>query len=100
MENQKHTPNPVSKDKGKEKKKTEELFKLLYSKPMSRRMAATLLGFTDQTYMVTKPVYDWLKHEKACIVGKIKCSRSGRFVQGVTTNPEFFPKSNQLNLFE
>lgn len=100
MENTINTPVPQRQGKDKEKTRAEELFNLLYSKPMSRRMAATFLGYADQTYMVTKPVYDWLKNEKAHVIGKIKCSRSGRLVEAVTTNPVYFPKSNQLNLFE
>ena len=75
---------------------TKELYSLLYKKPLSRRMVATELGFTDQTYMVTQCISDWIKQGKAMVIGNIKCSRSGRFVEAVTTNPKLFPKSNQL----
>jgi hypothetical protein len=86
---------------GKDTKKgyTKELFKLLYKKTLSRRMAATELGFTDQTYMVTPFILDWIKQGKAAVIGVIKCNRSGRIVQAITTNPDLFPKSNQLELF-
>jgi hypothetical protein len=88
-------------EQGKNKKKQQRklLYKVLFYCPLSRRMAATEIGFTDQTYMVTQNVSDWLKQGKAAVIGRIKCSRSGRFVQKITTNPDLFPKSNQLNLF-
>lgn len=92
-----------SLEQGKYTKKdyTKELYNLLYKKPLSRRMVATELGFTDQTYMVTQFIYDWIKQGKAMVIGNIKCSRSGRFVEAITTNPELFPKSNnnQLKMF-
>lgn len=66
------------------------LFKILFENPKSQRMAATELGFTDQTFMVTQFIYDWLNQGRAQVVGSIKCSRSGRFVEGITTNPELF----------
>jgi len=80
---------------------TKELYDLLYNKPLSRRMVATELGYTDQTYMVTQFIYDWIKQGKAMVIGGIKCSRSGRIVEAVTTNPELFLQSdnNQLTLF-
>jgi len=78
-----------------------ELFKALYKEPLSRRMVATKLGFPDQSFMVTQYVYDWIKkNKKAQVIGRLKCKRSGRRVQFVTTNPELFEESNQLNLFE
>ncbi|MEN2282220.1 hypothetical protein AAGF08_08780 [Algoriphagus sp. SE2] len=78
-----------------------KLFDILYKKPLSRRMAATQLGFPDQTYMVTQFVYDWIKQGKAQVIGAIKCSRSGRFVGAISTNPELFKVKNnsQLTLF-
>ncbi|PQJ76897.1 hypothetical protein [Polaribacter glomeratus] len=98
-----NTQNLVSKSykQGKDTKKCykKELHKLLYKKPMSRRMVATELGFTDQTYIVTQYIFDWIKEGKAYVIGVIKCSRSGRFVQAITTNPDLFPQSNQLKMF-
>ena len=69
-----------------------ELFKLLKQRPMSRRMAATELGFKDQSYMVTQLFFDWIKQGRAYVVGSIICERSGRKVQGVTTNKELAKK--------
>jgi Rod binding domain-containing protein len=91
--------NRIEQSKNTKKDYTKKLYKLLYNKPLSRRMAATELGFTDQTYMVTQLVSDWIKQGKAMVIGVIKCSRSGRFVQAVTTNADFFPQSNQLKMF-
>jgi hypothetical protein len=90
-----------SKGKDTKKENVKKLFKALEKEPMSRRMAATELGFTDQTFMVTQNVYDWIEAGKAQVIGKIKCSRSGRWVQKVTTDPELFISINvnQLNLF-
>lgn len=98
MKNKTHSLNTNSNSIGKYTKKdfTKELYNLLYKKPLSRRMVATELGFTDQTYMVTQCISDWIKQGKAMVIGSIKCSRSGRFVEAVTTNPKLFPKSNQL----
>lgn len=76
-----------------------ELFEILFKQPMSRRMVATELGFIDQTYMVTPFVLEWIKKGKAFVIGKIKCERSGRFVEKLTTNPDLLPKSNQLKMF-
>jgi hypothetical protein len=78
---------------------TKELFEILYKRPLSRRMAATELGFNDQTYMVTPFVLEWIKQGRAAVVGVIKCSRSGRLVEAITTNPDLFPQSRQLKLF-
>lgn len=101
MKNQNN--NPLSSGRGKDTKKeyAKKLFKAL-SNPQSRRMAATQIGFIDQTYMVTQLIYDWLKQGKAQVIGKIKCERSNRLVQKVTTDPNLFVSSstNQLNLFE
>jgi hypothetical protein len=103
MKNKIHSLNTNGNGIGKDTKKdyAKELYNLLYKKPLSRRMVATELGFTDQTYMVTQFIYDWIKQGKAMVIGVIKCSRSGRKVEAITTNPELFPKSNdnQLKMF-
>jgi hypothetical protein len=93
--------NGLEQSKYTKKDYAKELYDLLYKKPLSRRMVATELGYTDQTYMVTQFIYDWIKQGKAMVIGGIKCSRSGRIVEAVTTNPELFPKSNnnQLTMF-
>ena len=90
-----------SKDTKKEYAKS--LYAILKKQPQSRRMAATKLGFADQTFMVTQFVYDWIKQGKAQVIGTIKCSRSGRMVEKITTNPDLFITDinvNQLNFFE
>ena len=88
-------------EQGKKTKRdyTKELYVLLYKKTLSRRMAATELGYTDQTYMVTPHICKWIKQGRAFVIGVVKCSRSGRSVEAITTNPELFPKSNQLKMF-
>lgn len=88
------TKNDTCKYKQKELNK--RLYKALFTKPLSRRMAATKIGYTDQTYMVTQTISDWIKQGKAAVIGQIKCSRSGRFVEKITTNPDLFPRSNKL----
>jgi hypothetical protein len=97
----KNSPSFNKECKNKKRNVEKELFSLLFKRPMSRRMAATELGFPDQTYMVTDTIKNWLKYGRAEIVGSIKCKRSGKFVQGVTTNPKLFRKSNsnQTKLF-
>ena len=81
--NQLNNPNAFQhkrQGQDKEKEYVKQLFKLLQKQPLSRRMAATLVGFPDQTYMVTQFIYDWIKQGKAQVIGSIKCKRSGRFV--------------------
>ncbi|MGZ0017670.1 hypothetical protein [Yeosuana sp. AK3] len=99
MKNHENNPN---KRQGQDTKKgyTKELFEILYNKPLSRRMAATKLGYIDQTYMVTPFILEWIKQDLAAVVGKIKCGRSGRIVEAITTNPNLFEKSNQLKMFD
>jgi hypothetical protein len=104
MENNQRTAlKSFEKGQGKDTKKhyTNKLYKAFYKEPLSRRMGATKIGFTDQTYMVTQLVLDWIKQGKAEVIGVIKCSRSGRKVQKITTNPDLFisKNTNQLNLF-
>lgn len=77
---------------------TIKLFNVLYLKPVSRRMAATKIGFPDQTYMVTQFIHDWINQGKAQVVGIIKCKRSGRMVEAVTTNPIYFKNMNDIQL--
>lgn len=99
-QNNKALSSKINKDTKKEYAK--KLFKALSNEPLSRRMAATQIGFIDQTYMVTQFIHDWIKQGKAEVIGVIKCSRSGRKVEKITTNPELFISSstNQYNLFE
>ena len=94
-----NTSNHSSQNKDTKKEYTKKLYNTLYSMPISRRMAATKVGFPDQTYMVTQFIFDWIKQGKAAVVGHVKCTRSGRWVEGVTTNPDLFLKTNQLNMF-
>lgn len=89
----------IKQSKNTKKSYTKKLYKLLFEKTLSRRMAATELGFTDQTYMVTPFILNWIKQGKASVIGEIKCERSGRFVEAISTNPDLFPKSNQLKMF-
>ncbi len=90
-----------SSKQGKDTKKANktQLFNLLHKKPLTRRMAATQLGFPDQTYMVTQYISDWITQDKAMVIGVIKCERSGRTVQAITTDPNLFPQTNQLKMF-
>lgn len=79
-----------------------QLFQILYKRPISRRMSATELGYTDMTFMVTQIIYDWIKSGKAQVVGRIRCTRSERFVEAVTTNPKYFKNkfNNHLETYE
>ncbi|MDB4104813.1 hypothetical protein N9545_04740 [Salibacteraceae bacterium] len=100
MKNTTYNPFIHREDEDTKREYAKQLFKTLNEQPLSRRMAATQLGFPDQTYMVTQFIYDWIKQGKAQVIGDIKCDRSGRIVEAITTNPELLNKSNQLNLFE
>lgn len=102
MDNHNNSQNSFGGEQGKNNKKdyAKKLYNLLYEESLSRRMAATKLGFTDQTYMVTQLIYDWIAQGKAAVIGQIKCHRSNRLVQSITTNPDLFPVDPQLNLFD
>lgn len=100
MKNQNN--NPLKRqDKGTKKGHAIKLFEALYLKPISRRMAATIIGLPDQTYMVTQLISDWIKQGRAQVIGSVRCNRSGRVVEAITTNPELFvaDNDNQLTLF-
>lgn len=97
MDSTLHTPqNSFGNSKSKDRKKQDEkqLRKILFDRPMSRRMAATSLGYPDQTFMVTQFIFDWIKSGRAEVVGRIKCERSGKMVDAISTNPEYFRKKN------
>ncbi len=83
-----------SKSKDSKKQDEKQLRKILFDRPMSRRMAATLLGYPDQTFMVTQFIFDWIKSGRAEVVGRIKCERSGQMVDAISTNPEYFRKKD------
>jgi hypothetical protein len=105
MKNHSTTPrNKVERlNKCTKKDDAQRLFDILFQKPISRRMAATLLGYEDQTFMVTQSIYDWIEEGKVQVIGLIKCERSGQFVQGVTNNPKYFTKPTpptQFYLFD
>lgn len=102
MDSKEQNQTPLQRQgKGTKREYAKELFKLLKKHPLSRRMAATMVGFPDQTYMVTQLIYDWIKQGKAQVIGVIKCTRSGRMVEAVSTNKDLFtsPDRNQLKLF-
>jgi hypothetical protein len=96
-----NNPSHKRHNEGKKKDHAKNLFTALQKTPISRRMAATEIGCTDQTYMVTQFVYDWIRQGKAQVIGQIRCTRSGRKVEAITTDPDLFKDSadNQLNLF-
>lgn len=79
-----------------------QLHSVLFKRPMSRRMAATAIGYTDLTYMVTQIIFDMIKDGRAQVVGRIKCERSGHYVEAISTNPEQFKSrfNNNLETFE
>jgi hypothetical protein len=101
MKNTYNSPLIEKQAKNTKKDYAKLLYSALYRKPISRRMAATIIGFPHQTYMVTQLIYDWIEAGKAQVVGRIKCSCSSKFVEAVTTNPEYFiaKNDNQLKLF-
>src|SRR5690554_2426275 len=75
-------------------KREKQLCKILFARPITRRMAATALGYPDQTFMVTQPIFDLIKSGQVQVVGKMKCERSPRIVEAITSNPEYFRKKD------
>ena len=94
MENNHKTKACTHKLKDTKEKYTQRVFNILHKNAMSRRMAITKAGYPDQTYLITQSVYDWIEEGKACVIGKIRCSRSGRNVECITTDPSLFIHSN------
>lgn len=96
--------NPINKSKGKSTKESDRkrIEQELKDRPMTRRMLATYIGYTDQTFMVTQAVRDLIKLGNAQVIGKMKCERSNHLAQVVTTDPHLFNNicSNQLSLFD
>lgn len=97
----KKTPDSLNDafDANKQGKDTKErdqkqLLKVLFEKPISRRMAAFLLGKGDKTYCVTQYVHDFIESGHIQVVGKIRCKRSDRFVEAITSNPKYFRKKD------
>lgn len=101
MENNQRNSPKRNQGKDTKNKIAKRLYLALFKEPKSRRMAATEIGYPDQTFMVTDIICEWIKSGKAQVVGMIHCTRSGRKVEAVTTNPEFFeePKYKQGELF-
>src|SRR5690348_9770629 len=75
-------------------KREKQLHKILFERPITRRMAATQMGYPDQTYMVTQLIFDLIKSGRVQVVGKMKCERSPRIVEAITSNPEYFRKKD------
>lgn len=75
-------------------KREKQLRKILFERPITRRMAATALGYPNQTYMVTQPIFDMIESGQAQVVGKMRCEQSTHIVEAVTTNPEYFRKKD------
>ncbi|WP_310991942.1 hypothetical protein [Aequorivita marina] len=92
----------TKRSKDKKIQDAKQLYKILYKKPISRRMAATYLGYPDMTFMVTQDVIDMIESGTAQVVGQIRCTRSKRLVEAVTTNPKYFKSrfNNKLQTFE
>lgn len=90
MKNTNNNPLSNSKAKDTKEKYIQRAFMAFYKQPMSRRMAITKAGYPDLTYMITQSVNDWIKQGKACVIGQIRCTRSGKLVECITTNPSLF----------
>lgn len=77
-------------------------FKALFERPQLRRMAATAIGKSDQTCVVTRQINEWLIKGQAQVIGVIRCLRSGRLVESISIDPKQFRKKsrNQLSLFD
>lgn len=96
--NKSHGLNKVSLDKKKaqdtKEKREKQLCKILFARPITRRMAATQMGYPDQTYMVTQLIFDLIKDGRAQVVGQMRCERSTNIAEAITSNPEYFRKKD------
>lgn len=75
-------------------KREKQLCKILFERPITRRMAATQMGYPDQTFMVTQLMFDLIKSGKVQVVGQMRCERSTKIAEAVTSNPEYFRKKD------
>ena len=73
-------------------KREKQIRVILHARPITRRMAATELGYPDQTFMVTQNIFDLIVSGRAQVVGKMRCERSGHFAEAITSNPKHFIK--------
>jgi hypothetical protein len=93
---------PTAKDlgglKGKQRRaKTRKLRDYLSRHTVSRWMAAVAVGMPLQS--VCWAVGQLRKANSVAVVRKGVCAISGEWVEYITTDPDKFPKSKQLNLF-
>lgn len=83
--------------KGKERSTQEQRLRAyLRQKTVSRWMASVATGIPLQ--VVCWIVGDLRKMDAVAVVKKARCAISGRVVEYITTDPDKFPKSNQLKL--
>lgn len=102
IENHNNTPLISLKLQGKDTKKIpqkQQVSKAFFEKPKTTLQVAIETGIYRAN--ITRYVGKWKKADKIVIVRKGICPISKQNkVQFLTTNPNFYPRSRQLNLFE
>lgn len=99
MTEHRHTANKELehlKDSKRREAQRRKLHAYLKRHTVSRWMAAEALGIPLQS--VCWAVGQFRKADAVAVVKKGKCAISGEWVEYITTDPDKFPKSDQLKL--
>lgn len=99
MNEHRHTANKELKHlKGSKKREAQarRLYAYLRKHTVGRWMAAEAVGMPLQS--VCWAIRDLRNADAVAVVRKDKCAISGEWVEYLTTDPDKFPKSNQLKL--
>lgn len=84
------------KDSKKRQAQARKLYAYLRQHTVGRWMAAEAVGMPLQS--VCWAIRDLRNADAVAVVRKDKCAISGEWVEYLTTDPDKFPKSNQLKL--
>ncbi len=76
----------------------ERFFEFLKEKPVSCSMAEAETGIHQKC--LTRYKRQLESANRLWVAFEAKCKITGRLVQYITTNPEFNPSNNQLNIFD
>lgn len=99
MNKHRHTANKELehlKDSKKRDAQRRKLYAYLKRHTVSRWMAAQALNIPLQS--VCWAVREFRQADAVAVVRKDKCTISGEWVEYITTDPDNFPKSDQLKL--
>ncbi len=93
--------NPSENGQGKDKlfkAQLQRVYKALQQKPMTMKETDIYTGIMREN--ICRYISILFEQNKIAIIRKRKCTITGyEYVNEYTTNPDLFPKSNQLKMF-